>query len=364
MTQPLKRTALNEAHQAAGARMVPFAGWDMPLQYRSQIEEHHAVRRDAGMFDVSHMLAVDVLGQNAGALLRYVLANDVAKLAKPGSALYSCMLNENGGVLDDVIVYFLGPERFRVVLNAGTAEKDLEWIRARCARFASAPQIDPRRDLAIIALQGPHARAKFWHAYPASRRATGKLAPFECVEEQAMFVARTGYTGEDGFEMMIAASRAESLWSALQSAGVASAGLGARDTLRLEAGMNLYGQDMDETVTPFDCGLKWTVDMAGDREFEGRHALETRPVAWQRVGLVLTERGMMRAHQPVRYSGSEGLITSGGFSPTLGKSIALARVPPVASSVAEAEVLVRDKWLRARVVKPPFVRNGKILAGA
>jgi aminomethyltransferase len=344
--------------------MVPFAGWEMPLQYRSQIEEHHQVRRDAGMFDVSHMLAVDVLGEHAAALLRNVLANDVAKLAKPGSALYSCMLNVSGGVLDDVIVYLLGPQRFRIVFNAGTAEKDLEWVRARCGRFAPAPGIEPRRDLAIIALQGPHARAKFWHAYPALQRATETLAPFECVEDQEMFVARTGYTGEDGFEIMVDASRAAMIWNALHGAGAAPAGLGARDTLRLEAGMNLYGQDMDETVTPFECGLKWTVDMAEGRDFEGKQALERRPVAWQRIGLVLTERGVMRAHQPVRYSDTEGFITSGGFSPTLGKSIALARVPPPASHVAEAEVLLRDKPVRARVVKPPFVRHGKILAGA
>ncbi|HET9663164.1 MAG TPA: glycine cleavage system aminomethyltransferase GcvT, partial [Burkholderiales bacterium] len=362
-TGTLRITPLNRMHRAAGAKMVPFSGWEMPLHYGSQIEEHHAVRRDAGMFDVSHMLAIDVEGRGALHFLRSLVANDAAKLREPGRALYSCMLNAQGGILDDVIVYFFSPERFRIVVNAGTAERDFEWMKAESARRAAELELMPRRDLAIIAVQGPNARHKTWSAHAAIRSATEALPQFGSAEVDAMRVSRTGYTGEDGFEIMLDAQRAESVWERLRAHGVFPAGLGARDTLRLEAGLNLYGQDMDETVTPFECGLRWTVDLTGDRDFIGRAALMARPVSWQRIGLVLLERGMMRAHQPVRCAGGEGQITSGGFSPTLGRSVALARVPTAVDAGTEADVLIRDKWVRARAVKLPFVRNGKSLVG-
>ena len=360
MAETLRTTPLNALHRAAGAKMVAFAGWDMPLHYGSQIEEHHRVRRDAGMFDVSHMLAVDVSGAGARAFLRFVLANDIAKLSDPGRALYSCMLNPQCGVLDDLIVYFLADRRFRVVVNAATAERDLAWLEAQRAGYSETVELVPRRDLAILAVQGPAAREKTWRARPRIKSATERLIPFQAAETDAMLVARTGYTGEDGFEIMLDAAQAQTLWSELSAQGVSAAGLGARDTLRLEAGMNLYGQDMDETVTPLESGLGWTVALDSDRDFVGKAALAAQPVQRQLIGLLLLDRGVMRAHQPVRAAAGEGMVTSGGFSPTLERSIALARLPVAVAPGDEFTVGVRDKWLRARVVRPPFVRYGKI----
>jgi aminomethyltransferase len=355
----LKQTPLHQVHVESGARMVDFAGWSMPVHYGSQIEEHHAVRRDAGVFDVSHMLAVDVEGTGARDFLRRMLANDVARLERDGKALYSCLLNEEGGVLDDLIVYRLADGRYRLVVNAGTADKDLAWL-AQHVNGAEV-RITPRRDLAIVAVQGPRAREKFWSAAPHTRERSERLASFEAAQCDDTFVARTGYTGEDGFEVIVPAPHAESLWRKLIQNGVKAAGLGARDTLRLEAGMNLYGQDMDESVTPLECGLSWTVDMRTARDFVGRRALERARPAMKLAGLVLTDRGVMRSHQPVRTPSGEGVITSGGFSPTLNRSVALARVPIETAADAPVQIESRDRWLQARMAKPPFVRNGKAL---
>lgn len=357
----LKKTPLNAAHRALGAKMVDFAGWDMPVHYGSQIEEHHAVRCDAGMFDVSHMLALDLTGPDAAPFLRRLLANDVGRLRVAGKALYSCMLNEDGGVIDDLIAYRMSDEWFRLVVNAGTAERDVAWIDAQRRTLAPRLEQAPRRDLAIIAVQGPRARAKLAAAVPGARSACEALAAFQGAAAGELFVARTGYTGEDGCEVMLPAGRAGAAWDALRAAGVQPAGLGARDTLRLEAGMNLYGQDMDESVSPLESGLAWTVDSATGRDFIGRAALTARPVERQLTGLVLMERGVMRGHQAVRAGSGRGEITSGGFAPTLNRSIALARVPRALAPGAEVEVEVRGKWLRARAVKPPFVRNGKVM---
>jgi aminomethyltransferase len=363
-----KRTPLYDSHLAAGAKMVDFSGWDMPIHYGSQIEEHHAVRRDAGMFDVSHMLAIDFAGPDATAYLRRLLANDVARLKLPGKALYSCMLKENGGVIDDLIVYFFAADRYRIVVNAGTAEKDLAWMRAQAANFAIG--IKPLRPVevktdtgvAMIAVQGPNARERFWTAFPAARAASVMLGPFQAADWEGWMIARTGYTGEDGFEITLPAAEAPAVWDKLLAAGVRPCGLGARDTLRLEAGMNLYGQDMDETVTPLESGLAWTVDLRDmDRDFIGRKALEAQRPARHFVGLLLLDRGVLRAHQKVFTAQGEGETTSGSFSPTLNQSIALARVPAGISAGDEVEVEIRDKRLKARVVKPSFARHGKSL---
>jgi aminomethyltransferase len=346
--------------------MVDFGGWDMPVNYGSQIDEHHAVRRDAGMFDVSHMRAVDLRGDNARDFLRFALANNVDKLKDPGKALYSCLLREDGGVLDDLIVYFLREDFFRIVVNAGTAGKDIAWFRRLLAERAPHLEMTPRDDLAMIAVQGPNARAKVWAALPGSAAATEALKPFfGAAAPNALadaFIARTGYTGEDGFEVMVPAAHAAAVWNALVAAGVKPCGLGARDTLRLEAGMNLYGQDMDETVSPLAAGLAWTVDLASARDFVGKSALAALAPAQQLLGLLLQDAGgVLRAHQKVRTAHGEGEITSGTFSPTLGKSIALARLPSGVAAGDLVTVAVRDKALAARVVKPPFVRNGKVL---
>ncbi len=319
---PLNRTPLYETHAASGAKLVDFGGWEMPLNYGSQIEEHHAVRRDAGMFDVSHMRPVDVEGVDAREFLRLLIANNVDKLTQSGKALYSCMLNDAGGVVDDLIVYFIRDDAFRVVVNASTADKDVTWMRQVAATRDFKVHITPRHDLAIIAVQGPNARAKFWQARPASRVATEKLAAFFAAQAGDLFVARTGYTGEDGFEVILPAHDASQLWNDLKAAGVAEAGLAARDTLRLEAGMNLYGNDMDEGISPLDAGLGWTVDLKTPREFVGRASLERDGARMTLVGLKLLDRGVLRSHQKVATAAGEGEITSGTFSPTLQTSIA------------------------------------------
>jgi aminomethyltransferase len=362
---PLNRTPLYEAHAASGAKLVDFGGWEMPLNYGSQIEEHHAVRRDAGMFDVSHMRPVDLEGADAREFLRVLIANNVDKLTQSGKALYSCMLNEGGGVVDDLIVYLMRDDAFRVVVNASTAEKDVTWMRQVAATRGFKVRITPRHDLAIIAVQGPNARAKFWQARPATRDATEKLAAFFAVEVGDLFVARTGYTGEDGFEVILPAQHAAQLWSDLKAAGVAEAGLGARDTLRLEAGMNLYGNDMEEGISPLDAGLAWTVDLKTPREFIGRDVLERASenagARMSLVGLKLLDRGVLRSHQKVVTPAGEGEVTSGTFSPTLQTSIAMARVPRAVNVGDMVQVDVRGKLLNAQVVKMPFVRNGKAL---
>ena len=362
----LKTTPLNAVHRAAGARMVDFGGWDMPVNYGSQIDEHHAVRRDAGMFDVSHMRVVDLHGGDARAFLRAALANNVDKLKVQGKALYSCLLRDDGGVLDDLIVYFLRDDHFRLVVNAATADKDVAWLSGLAAKRAPGLTIVPRPDLAMIAVQGPQARAKVWRAIPGSEAATAELKPFNAAvvagADGELFIARTGYTGEDGFEIVVPAADAESLWRALHGQGVTPCGLGARDTLRLEAGMNLYGQDMDETVSPLESGLAWTVDLASERDFVGKAALLAHPARRELVGLVLQEPGgVLRAHQVVHTPKGDGETTSGTFSPTMKTSIALARLPAGAAPGDIVQVQIRDRRLAARVVKPPFVRNGKVV---
>jgi aminomethyltransferase len=357
-------TPLYDAHLAAGAKMVDFSGWEMPIHYGSQIEEHHAVRRDAGMFDVSHMCALDLVGPDATRWLRHLLANDVAKLTTPGKALYSCLLKEDGGVIDDLIVYFFTPEHFRIVVNAGTAEKDIAWMRTQLVGFKAT--LTQRRSgpdaLAMIAVQGPNAREKFWAAFPAMRAASEQLGIFQAAEADGWLIARTGYTGEDGFEIALPAADAGQVWQKLLAAGIKPAGLGARDTLRLEAGMNLYGQDMDENISPFEAGLKWTVDLKdATRDFIGKSALMTRRVDVQFAGLLLLDRGVLRAHQKIITPQGTGEITSGTFSPSLNQSVALARLPIGVAIGSEVEVEIRDKRLKARVVKPSFVRNGKNL---
>jgi len=357
----LKQTPLNQSHRDMGAKMVDFGGWDMPVAYGSQIEEHHKVRSDAGMFDVSHMLVVDVTGAAARDYLRHLVANNVDKLRDPGKALYSCMLNEAGGVIDDLIIYFMRDNWFRVVVNAGTADKDLAWMESMRAKLGADIEIRARRDLAMIAVQGPNARAKAWAAIPGSQEATEGLKPFQAAEWQRYFIARTGYTGEDGFEIILPVEKAAPTWAALAAQGVAPIGLGARDTLRLEAGMNLYGQDMDESVSPLESGLAWTVDLASPRDFVGKAALQSNPVTRQMLGLLLLDKGVLRAHQKVITAHGNGEITSGSFSPTLGQSIALARVPVGVEPGDVVQVEIRDKLLSAKVVKYPFVRSGKSL---
>jgi aminomethyltransferase len=363
-----RKTILNETHRALGAKMVDFGGWDMPINYGSQIEEHHAVRRDAGMFDVSHMTVVDLHGARTREFLRHLLANNIDKLKVTGKALYSCMLNEQGGVIDDLIVYYLADDFFRVVVNAATREKDLAWIGAQAQAFDVA--VTERPDFAMIAVQGPHARDKVLGLLAAETAAkVAKLGKFAATEGEGpdgmpLFIARTGYTGEDGFEVVVPEGQAVALWQRLQDAGVAPAGLGARDTLRLEAGMNLYGQDMDEAITPWEANLGWTVALDEGRDFIGRGALERQKADGVRrvmVGLVMDDKGVLRHGQRVVTPDGDGEILSGSFAPTLGKSIAFARVPAGASGTLQVDI--RGKLVPVRVVKYPFVRDGKACEG-
>lgn len=362
MAGTLKTTALHAEHQKLGARLVDFAGWDMPIQYQSQLDEHHAVRQSAGMFDVAHMSAVDLHGVRVREFLRALIANDVAKLTVPGKALYSCMLREDGGIIDDLIVYFLREDWFRIVVNAGTTDKDLAWFRQHADAYGV--EVKHRSDLGIVAVQGPEARAKLEALLSPALAAHAKaLTAFNAAYEGETFVATTGYTGEDGYELMLPHAELVTMWQKLAAAGVKPCGLGARDTLRLEAGMNLYGQDMDESRHPLESGLGWTIAWEPkERNFIGRAAIEKlRGNSPQKfVGLVLEGRGVLRAHMKVRFaSGATGETTSGGFAPTLKNSVAFARVEAKADGVCEVEI--RGQWVAARVVKPPFARNGKSL---
>jgi len=356
-----KRTPLYECHADSGARMVDFGGWDMPLHYGSQLDEHRAVRQHAGAFDVSHMTVVDVVGADALPFLQKLLANDIARLRVTGKALYSCMLTPDGGVIDDLIVYFRAPGSYRVVVNAATRDKDLAWLQRQASPFAVT--VEERRDRAMIALQGPKARVLAASVFDRQFRERAlALAPFVATEAGDLFIARTGYTGEDGFEIVLPAQAAAEFWRRCLDAGIRPCGLGARDTLRLEAGMNLYGTDMDESTSPLVSGLAWTIAWEpSSREFIGRQALERERRETRRlrfVGLILAGRGVLRNHQRVVVSGhADGEITSGGFSPTLERSIAMARIP--AGDYEAAQVDIRGRLLDVRVVKLPFVRSGK-----
>ena len=357
----MKHTPLYQAHVEEQGKIVDFGGWEMPLNYGSQIEEHHQVRSDAGMFDVSHMTVVDFKGAQAKFFVQMLIANDVEKLKTEGKALYSCMLNESGGVVDDLIVYYINDEDYRMVINAGTTEKDIAWINAQAQGFDVS--VEPKFDLAMIAVQGPNAREKVFAAMPGVKDIAGELKPFNAASLGSLFIARTGYTGEDGFEIMLPEKSAKFTWKMLLEGGVKPCGLGARDTLRLEAGMSLYGSEMNEEVSPLEAALSWTVDLSNeDRQFIGRKALEELKNDGAKntiVGLVLEGKGVIRDHQKVITSLGDGEVTSGTFSPTMGKAIALARVP--IGAIGSCEIEMRNKLVSAKIVKPPFVRNGKVL---
>ena len=354
-----KRTPFYDLHLKANAKIVDFAGWDMPLHYGSQLQEHHQVRQQAGMFDVSHMGVVDLQGNDVAPYLRHLLANNIDRLT-PGKALYTCMLNEQGGVIDDLIVYKIADDFYRLVINAGTRDKDIQWMKKQRGQFAFT--LKERTDLVMLAVQGPSARTIIASLFQKQAEELQNLKPFNFMTVNDWFIACTGYTGEDGYEIILPAGDASATWQSLQEKGVFPCGLGARDTLRLEAGLNLYGADMNETVTPLESNLAWTVAMEpSDRHFIGRGALEKQlqdGIKHRLVGLVLEGPGIIRNHQTVLMNGDgSGEVTSGGYSPTLEKSIALARVP--AGTGTHCSVEIRNKNIPAMVVNPPFVRKGK-----
>ena len=349
-----KKTPLFKMHEALGAKMVDFGGWDMPIHYGSQIEEHHAVRQDAGVFDVSHMTVVELHGAGSLPYLGKLLANDIGRVKNVGQAMYSAMLNESGGVLDDLIVYATG-DPYLLVVNCATRTKDIAWMQ----RIAEGYQCEvvERPELAILAIQGPSAIQKVKSVVGKDKVALIEdLKVFQGGWCDGWFIARTGYTGEKGVEIILPEEEAVAFWEGLLEAGGRPIGLGARDTLRLEAGMNLYGNDMDETVTPLESNMANTVFLEG-RDFLGADALRKQKLQGELVGLVMAGKGILRAHYPVFSDGtSVGEITSGAFSPTLAKSIALARVSATSSNMT---VEIRGKMQAVECVNPPFVRNGK-----
>ncbi|RNC78729.1 glycine cleavage system aminomethyltransferase GcvT [Piscirickettsia salmonis] len=357
----MRKTALYDLQDQLSPRWVDFAGWQMPIYYGSQLEEHLAVRNDAGMFDVSHMQVVDVKGADAKAFFSYLLANDINKLKAPGKALYSCMLNHEGGVIDDLIVYYLGEEYYRIVVNAGCADKDIAWIKEIASQFAVT--VSTPEDVAIIAVQGPQALARVISVLSAPKvELISQLQPFAVGSIEGWTIARTGYSGEDGLELILPVDQVTQAWQDLITAGITPCGLGARDTLRLEAGLNLFGQDMDEVTHPYESNLGWTVALEpSERNFIGRQALEAikaEGVTHRLVSLVMTEKGVLRHGQKVIVEGvGEGVITSGTFSPSLGVAIAFARIP--VSDAASVEVEIRNKRFPAHIVRGPFVRMGK-----
>ncbi|MCO4799453.1 MAG: glycine cleavage system aminomethyltransferase GcvT [Colwelliaceae bacterium] len=356
------KTVLHAKHLESGAKMVDFHGWEMPINYGSQIEEHHAVRQDAGMFDVSHMTIVDVHGNDAKAYLRRLVINDVAKLDVAGKALYTGMCNAEGGVIDDLIIYFFSDTDYRLVVNSATREKDLEWMHQQATGFDIS--IIERPEFGMIAVQGPEAKAKVATILTTEQiQAVDGMKPFFGVQTDNLFIATTGYTGENGYEIVVPNDQIANLWEDLLGAGVKPCGLGARDTLRLEAGMNLYGLDMDETVSPLAANMAWTIAWDDEsRNFNGRDVLATQRAAGDQpklTGLVLEEKGVLRSGLKVVTDAGEGVITSGTFSPTLGHSIAMARVPRSVKIGDTVEVEMRKKLVKVKVVKPSFVRNGK-----
>jgi aminomethyltransferase len=359
----LLKTPLYQAHCDLNAKVVDFGGWALPVNYGSQIEEHHAVRKDCGIFDVSHMTVSDITGPDTLIFLKKILANDIGKISHTsGKALYSCLLNEQGGVIDDLIVYFLSDQHCRLVTNAGTNAKDMAWLNKQAQPFNLTFEEKP--ELALIAIQGPNALAKAQQVLPKdlAEKAT-TLSRFQGgfadEDKQEAFIGRTGYTGEDGYELIVNAELANSFWSACIAAEIQPCGLGARDTLRLEAGMALYGNDLDEQHTPLESGLKWTVSLSDERDFIGKEVLLNESKQ-NFVGLILKDRGVLRGHQEI-YQGDEliGEITSGTFSPSLEQSIGLARINTTLNVGDEVTIAVRNKRLKAVIAKYPFIKNGQ-----
>ncbi len=377
LTGALRRTCLYDEHLRLHARMVPFAGYEMPVQYAGVIEEHNAVRQAAGVFDVSHMGRFEVLGPQAGPFLRYVCTWDMTRL-EAGEGHYAAACREDGGILDDVYVFALTPQgaasgaptvppaRYLIVVNAANAGKMKRWLERHIAPF-EATLVDRHASTAMIAVQGPQALDRLGAVI--GREFVRSLRPRRCGETewrgQTLFASRTGYTGEDGLELVIDAASGPALWRALLETGVQPCGLGARDTLRLEAALPLYGNDMDEGTNPWEAGLDWAVSLDDGADFLGREALvrlrQAPPQAGLLVCLKAAGRGIMRHDCPVLRSGQEvGKVTSGGYSPTLSTSIGMGFVPPaLAAAGTELTVDVRGKALPVTVVPRPFYKRPK-----
>lgn len=357
------KTPLHQQHLDAQGQMVDFYGWSLPMSYGSQLEEHHAVRRHAGMFDVSHMAIVEVTGDQAHDFLRYLLANDIAKMKQTGRAQYTLMLNQQGGVLDDLIVFFAEQQRYRLIFNAANAQRNIDWVKQQAHDYDVV--VSYLQNLANVAVQGPKACELVQTLKPELSEQLSNLKPFRFIESQQWWLSRTGYTGEDGLEIMLPAGEVPAFWQSLLTAGVKPCGLGARDTLRIEAGLNLYGQDMDESTLPMESNLDWVVSWKDtERDFIGRQALEIQAgkSSQHLMGVVLLERGVLRSGQQA-YSGDivQGTVTSGTFSPTMQRGIGLIRVDKSVTINDQVAISYRRRVMQAQIVKPPFVRQGQVL---
>lgn len=357
----IRQTVLHQQHLDAGARMIDFAGWDMPLHYGSQLTEHQVVRDSAGVFDVSHMGVIDIDGKGARDYLRYLLSNDIDHLDGTGQAQYTLMLNERGGVVDDLIVYRLD-NTYRLVVNSANRDTDLAWIRLHAAD--RQVNVEARPELAILAVHGPEAIDRVCVLLPPAQSEQVRALPnFRCTLRDGWLFARTGYTGEKGLELVMPGTEAPAFWTRLMEADIQPVGLGARDTLRLEAGMNLYGHEMDEDTSPLTANLEQVVAWEPtDRNFIGREAVSEHKRQQQAgtlpclTGVVLESRGVLREGQQVLTDSGEGVVTSGCFSPSLKQGIGLARIP---RQSRECRVVIRDREVPARIVKPGFIRGGR-----
>jgi len=354
-----KHTALYAKHLESNATLIEIGGWSMPSHYGSASQEHQAVRQHSGMFDVSHMTIVDVRGLDAEAYLQKLLANDVTRLADTGKALYSAMLNNNGGIIDDLIVYNMDGW-YRVISNCITREQTLEWMTAQSKGFEVT--LTDRPELVIIAIQGPDALSKVKSVCTEAAGLIDSLNPFQSQVKASWFYARTGYTGEEGLEVILPEEEAADFWQQLLDAGVTPCGLTAADTLRIEAGLNAYGKEMDESTSPLIANMRHTIAwQPEERHFFGREALEAELAAGIKlklVGLILSTDDIMSAEQKVVIEGlGEGVITSAAFSPTLQSSIAIARVPNDTSEHCQVEI--QGQLINAKVITLPFVRYGK-----
>jgi aminomethyltransferase len=353
----MNKTALHESHIELGAKMVNFSNWEMPISYTSFIEEHNAVRNAAGIFDVSHMAVFDFMGGNQIAFFEKIFANDIKKISQNNKAIYGALLNEEGGILDDLIIYHAN-SKFRLVSNCSTREQNRDWYKKHAIEFGV--EVIERSDMGILAIQGPDALNKILAISEIDHQANN-LQSFGCIFDGEKLFARTGYTGEDGLELIVPNSDIKSLWNKALELDCTPIGLGARDTLRLEAGLNLYGNDMTVDNHPYESNLGWTIDMNDEnRQFIGKDALlsinqsESKKI----VGIILRDKGVLRTGYEITHGQGNGIVLSGSYSPTLQSSIGLARVDR--GYQENGKVMIRNKELNIDFVSPRFLRQGKI----
>ncbi|MDA9659660.1 glycine cleavage system aminomethyltransferase GcvT [Pseudomonadota bacterium] len=353
----MNKTPLHNAHIQLGAKMVNFSNWEMPISYSSLIKEHNAVRNAAGIFDVSHMSVFDFDGGNQIAFFKKIFANDIKKIYKDNKAIYGALLNEEGGILDDLIIYHAN-NKFRLVSNCSTREQNKQWLEKHAVEFGV--KVMERSDMGILAIQGPNALKKILEIKEIDAQ-VNTLQSFGCMFEGDKLYARTGYTGEDGLELIVPTQDINNLWDQALEMGCIPVGLGARDTLRLEAGLNLYGNDMTINNHPYESNLGWTIDMSDKhRKFIGKDALLSidQSKSQKIVGIILLDKGVLRSGYEITHEQGKGVVLSGSYSPTLQSSIGLARVDQ--GYKENGKVMIRNKVLNIDFVSPRFLGQGKI----